>query len=151
MESIINEGKKEPPDLESIKITTENKCSFCVGSKCCNHVSLEIDKPETMKDFDQLLWKVSHKQVEIYKDEGNWYLLVSQVACDHLLPTRACGIYEKRPMLCREYSNEYCEFDSPAEESFDLYFPDYQSLDIYCRKRFKNWDRRFKKWQKKSK
>ena len=134
--------------LEAIEITSENKCSFCVGTKCCNHVSLEIDKPKTMKDFDQLLWKVSHPQVEIFKDEDGWFLMVMDVTCDHLQPSGACGIYDKRPMVCREYSNDYCEYDAPAEEGFDLYFKDYESLDNYCRKRFKKWDRRFKKWLK---
>ena len=138
----------EELSLGDIKITTENKCSFCEGSKCCNHVSFEIDKPKTMSDFDQLLWKISHPLIEVYKDEKKWYLLINNVPCNHLLPSGACGIYETRPMVCREYSNEYCEFDAPAEDDFDLYFPDYVSLEKYCRKRFKNWDKRFKKWLK---
>ncbi|WP_455198733.1 YkgJ family cysteine cluster protein [Kaarinaea lacus] len=136
------------PNLEGIEITLENKCSFCEGSKCCNHISMEIDTPETMKDFDQLLWKISHQQIEIYKDEGSWHLMVVNVPCANLLPDGACGIYEKRPMICREYSNEYCEFDSSAEDDFDLHFRDYESLEKYCRKRFTKWDRRFKKWLK---
>lgn len=140
--------KNKNQKLQDIKITPENKCSFCEGSKCCNHISMEIDTPKTMEDFDQLLWKISHNQIEIYKDEGSWHLMVTAVPCNHLLPSGACGIYEKRPMICREYSNEYCEFDSSAEDDFDLYFKDYESLEKYCRKRFTKWDKRFKKWLK---
>jgi Fe-S-cluster containining protein len=141
-------AKKRKKKHGKLKITLENKCSFCVGSKCCNHVSQEIDAPRSMADFDQLLWQVSHPQVEIYKDEDGWFLMITDIPCQHLADSGACGIYEKRPMICREYSNEYCEFDEPAETDFDLHFKDYESLDNYCRKRFKKWDKRFKKWLK---
>ena len=50
--------------------------------------------------------------------------------------------------MCREHSNDYCEFDQPAEEGFELYFEDYRSLEKYCRKRFKSWGKRFKKFEK---
>ena len=66
-----------------------------------------------------------------------------EAKCNHLKPNGMCGIYEQRPQVCRDYSNDYCEFDSPAEEGFDLHFQDYNALLGYCRKRFKNWDKRF--------
>lgn len=141
-------ASKKKNASDALKITPENKCSFCVGSKCCNHVSMEIDAPRSMTDFDQLLWQVSHPQIEFYKDDEGWFLMVTDIPCQHLSPTGGCGIYEKRPMVCREYSNDYCEFDEPAETGFDLHFKDYESLDNYCRKRFKKWDKRFKKWLK---
>ena len=53
-----------------------------------------------------------------------------------------CGIYDDRPEICREYSNDYCEFDQPAEEGFELYFDSYPALLAYCRKRFKRWGER---------
>ena len=59
--------------------------------------------------------------------------------CQHLLPDGRCNIYEDRPTICRSHSNDYCEYDAPAEDGFDLYFPDYDSLLQYCRKRFKRW------------
>jgi Fe-S-cluster containining protein len=133
----------------ALKITAENKCSFCVGSKCCNYVTQQIDTPRGMADFDTLLWQLSHPQVQAYKDEDGWFLMIIGVPCSHLLPSGACGIYEKRPMICREYSNDCCEFDEDAEDSFKLYFEDSEQLDSYCRKRFKKWDKRFKKWLKK--
>ena len=40
----------------------------------------------------------------------------------------------------------YSGYDAPAEEGFALYFDGYAALDAYCRKRFKQWDKRFKKW-----
>ncbi|MBC6414000.1 MAG: YkgJ family cysteine cluster protein [Chromatiales bacterium] len=122
------------------KITPENKCSFCKNSKCCTYVTQAIDTPRSKADFEHLLWQVSHRNVSVYKDSDGWCLLFD-TECMHLLPNGNCGIYENRPQICREHSNDYCEFDAPAEDGFELYFPDYQSLLAYCKKRYKRWTR----------
>lgn len=124
--------------INGIKVTPENKCSFCQGSKCCTYITQQIDTPRSKATFELMLWQVSHRNVQYYKDEDGWFLLVD-TPCDHLHADGRCGIYEERPPICRDHSNDYCEFDSPAEESFDLHFPDYDSLLAYCKKRFKSW------------
>ena len=129
----------------AIKITPENKCSFCKGAKCCTYTTQQIDTPRSMKDFDFLLWQLAHQDMQVYKDEDGWFLLINR-SCMHLQKDGACGIYESRPRICREYDNDYCEYDAPAEEGFDLFFDGYHALDNYCRNRFKKWDKRFEKW-----
>lgn len=124
----------------NVKITTDNKCSFCVGSKCCSYVTQQIDTPRSKDDFETLLWQVSHHNVGAYKDEDGWFLIFDS-RCSHLLPDGRCGIYDVRPEICRNHSNDYCEYDAPAEEGFELYFPDYVTLLKYCKKRFKRWKR----------
>ena len=133
--------------INGIKITSENKCSFCEGAKCCTYITQEIDTPRSMIDFDHMLWQISHRDIKFYKDDDGWYLLVES-KCLNLQPDGRCGIYDERPWVCREHSNDFCEFDQPAEEGFDLYFEDYAALEKYCRKRFKNWKKRFKKFEK---
>jgi len=125
-------------------MSAENKCSLCRNSKCCTYITQHIDTPRSMHDFDHLLWQISHHNVCVYKDEDGWYLLVNSL-CRHLLPTGGCGIYDERPNICRQHSNDYCEYDAPAEEGFKKFFDSYESLLAYCRKRFKKWDKRFKK------
>lgn len=125
-------------------MSAENKCSLCHNSKCCTYITQQIDAPRSMHDFDHLLWQVSHHNVCVYKDEDGWYLLFNS-PCRHLLPGGGCGIYEERPNICRQHSNDYCEYDAPAEDSFKKFFDSYESLLAYCRKRFKKWDKRFKK------
>lgn len=96
-----------------------------------------------MEDFDLLLWQISHINTQIYKDSDGWFLLVNN-PCVHLQADGRCGIYATRPQVCREHSNDDCEFEGAAgAEDFDLYFPDYYALLDYCRRRFKNWDQRF--------
>lgn len=130
--------------FKGIKITTENKCGFCDGAKCCTYITEQLETPRSMHDFDHMLWQISHQDIKIYKDDDGWYLLVER-SCLHLQPDGRCGIYETRPMVCREHSNDYCEFDAPAEDGFELYFPDYDSLLKYCKKRYKTWGKRFDK------
>ncbi|MDH3353743.1 MAG: YkgJ family cysteine cluster protein [Chromatiales bacterium] len=124
----------------------ENKCQKCTA-KCCSYVSQQIDTPRSIAAFDFLLWQLSHKEIQLYKDEDGWFLLINN-RCTHIQDDGSCGIYEVRPQICRDHSNDYCEYDSPAEEGFELFFDGYESLDNYCRKRFKKWDKRFKKPKK---
>ena len=128
---------------KKIKITAENKCGFCQGSKCCSYVTQQIDPPRSMGDFDVLLWQLSHRDVQLYKDEDGWFLMFL-TPCLHLRDDGGCGIYEDRPEICRTHSNDYCEYDAPAEDGFDKFFDGYDSLLAYCKKRFKGWDKRMK-------
>jgi len=121
-----------------IKTDEDNKCSFCRGSKCCSYVTQHIDTPRSKYDFEILLWQVSHQSISIYKDEDGWFLMFDS-HCSHLLADGGCGIYEDRPAICRDHSNDFCEFDEPAEDGFELFFSDYESLLSYCKKRFKKW------------
>lgn len=132
------------PLVSEVKITPENKCTFCKGATCCTYLTQSIDTPRSMEDFDVLLWQISHRDTQMYKDSDGWFLLVNN-PCRHLQPGGRCGIYETRPQICREHSNDGCEFEGPSgHEDFDLFFPDYEALLAYCRNRFKSWERRFK-------
>ena len=122
----------------------KNKCSRCTSSKCCTYLTQQIETPRSIHDFDVLLWQLSHRDVQLYKDEDGWFLLIN-TPCRHLQSDGGCGIYDMRPQICRDHSNDFCEYDSPAEEGFQRFFDGYESLLAYCRKRFKRWDRRFDK------
>ena len=127
------------PEIEvNSEIGEFNKCDLCTNSKCCTYVTQQIDTPRSKYDFEILLWQVSHEGVGAYKDDDGWFVMFES-RCNHLLYDGRCDIYQDRPTICRSHSNDYCEYDSPAEDGFELYFPDYSSLLRYCRKRFKKW------------
>lgn len=126
-----------------IKMTSETKCSFCPGSICCTYFTEQIDTPRSKKDFDHLLWQLSHANTQLYKDDEGWFLLVNN-KCKHMHDNGRCGIYETRPQVCRDYSNDYCEYDERANKHFEQFFDGYEALLKYCKKRFKKWDERFK-------
>ena len=129
-------------NMQKIEITPENKCSFCTGTKCCIYVTQEMETPRSVSDFDHMLWQMAHKDMQVYKDDDGWFLIAMN-QCQFLQNDGGCGIYETRPQICRDYSNDFCEYDEPAEIHFEFYFKTYKELDDYCRKRFKRWDQRF--------
>ena len=121
-----------------LKVESDNKCDLCTGSLCCVYVTQAIDTPRSKADFNHLLWQVSHENVEAYKDEDGWSLLFN-TPCSHLEVDGRCGIYDKRPPICSEYSNDYCEYDAPPENGWDLHFTNHKQLYKYLKKRFKRW------------
>lgn len=124
-----------------LSIPLENKCSHCTGSKCCTYITEALGAaPRSKAEFQHLLWQVSHEGVSIYKDSDGWFLMVD-TKCTHLQPGGNCAIYQERPQICRDYDNDWCEYDQPAEEGFQLFFQNYEELLRYCKKRFKTWGR----------
>lgn len=115
-----------------------HKCDLCTHSTCCTYVTQPIDAPRSKYDFEILLWQVSHKGIGIYKDSDGWFLMVD-APCTHLEMNGRCGIYEDRPTICRTHDNDFCEYDAPAEDGFELYFPNYNALLEYCETHFKKW------------
>jgi len=130
-------AKKNP----KIKITPENKCSFCPGAKCCTYITEALGVVRSKSDFEHLLWQVSHEGIEAYKDEDGWFLLIN-TRCSHLQEDGSCGIYEERFPICQDYKNDWCEYDEPAEKSFKFHFRNYDELLKYCKKRFKSWGKK---------
>ncbi len=48
-------------------------CDNCPDSTCCRDVTVEIDEPETLEEWDEIRWMVAHKNVAVYKDnEDDW-------------------------------------------------------------------------------
>ncbi len=123
-----------------VTLTAENKCGYCTNSSCCTYITEELETPRSMQDFDHLLWQAAHRDVHIYKDEDGWFLLINN-PCTKLAADGRCGIYADRPLICRQYSNDYCDFDQSPDEGFDLFFDGFDSLLSYVRKRFRTWDR----------
>lgn len=123
----------------SISIPVENKCSRCSETICCTYITESLDTPRSKSDFQHLLWQVSHAGVEIYKDDSGWYLLING-RCEHIQSNGSCGIYDSRPAICRDYDNDWCEFDEPADKGFTHHFHNYAELLKYCKKRYKRWD-----------
>jgi Fe-S-cluster containining protein len=144
-------SKKKNIPVEIIVAFNDTKCSRCHDTKCCSYITQSIETPRTKYDFEHLLWQVSHNGVEIYRESGEGWYLMFQSRCMHIQPGGGCGIYEDRPEICRVYTDDYCEFDAPAEDGFDLYFRNYNELLKYCQKRFKRWGRPKKKKADKTK
>lgn len=95
------------PTREELK-PGEFLCDYCTA-KCCKYFALPIDTPETLKDFEYMRWFLLHDRATVFTEDDTWYILV-HTTCKHLLPDNRCGIYETRPLICREYSTDNCEY-----------------------------------------
>ena len=84
-------------------------CAHCAGT-CCRYFALAIDTPETWKEYDFLRWYLMHGRCSLFVSDGTWFLMV-HADCNHLQPDNRCGIYDRRPRICREYSTDACEYD----------------------------------------
>lgn len=103
-------------------------CAYCTA-RCCRYFALPIETPTTWEDFDHMRWYIMHGRTAIFVDEGSWFLLVYG-DCEHLLPNNFCGFYENRPLICRTYSTENCEFEN--EGCYDKYFETSQQIWEYA-------------------
>ncbi len=81
-------------------------CSRC--SRCCGYFSMDIDEPETRREYDDLAWIISHENVAIHICDGTWQVVVYN-RCKHLMAEGGCAIYERRPAICREHEPGECE------------------------------------------
>ena len=105
---------------QSSNVTIDNKCGKCTKSICCNSINQKIPTPKSKEDFDHLLWQVSHENINVFKDADGWFLHIF-TNCSHLLPGGVCSIYENRPWVCREYTNDFCEFDESIKDASELW------------------------------
>jgi Fe-S-cluster containining protein len=84
----------------------KNLCEGC--NMCCNYVTVEIDTPETKDDFDQIVWYINHKNVVVYQDFDDAWNVEFETPCLHMTEKGYCGVYNERPDICREYSQDEC-------------------------------------------
>jgi hypothetical protein len=108
------------------------QCAQCVPAKCCRYFSLEIDRPKTRRDFDDLLWMLAHRQVSVYVEKKKWYLMVHTLCRFLDTDTNFCTIYDKRPQMCREHPWQDCEWHGPY--GFDEHFMSYEALERWMKK-----------------
>ena len=138
----------------------KNPCDECIPAKCCMYLSIEIDRRaiarlginvsdvndlietavggkqateifEGKGDWDDLLWMIAHRDIEIYMDEDRWYMMARN-PCRFYTPDRGCLIYPKRPRICRGHTHQDCEFENDYD--FELHFHDYEELERYIRR-----------------
>lgn len=107
-----------------------NLCEHCTAV-CCKYIALPIETPSTRKEFDELRWYLIHQGISIFVEDGDWYLCV-QTACRHLQSDSRCGIYETRPQICRDYSNDNCDYHS-GDYGWEQHFTAAEHLDEYLK------------------
>jgi Fe-S-cluster containining protein len=89
-----------------------------------------MDTPETLKDYEYMRWFLQHDRAAVFTEDDTWYILV-HTTCKHLLPNNRCGIYETRPLICREYTTDNCDFHG-GEYNWSVLFSSAEQLEKYA-------------------
>lgn len=109
----------------------ENPCDGC--DLCCRHIAVEIDAPETDKEFDQIRWFLLHEDVWVFIDnDDSWNLQVNR-KCEKLGENGWCGIYEERPFICKDYSAKNCERHGSGD-SYKVLFKSLEDFEEWVSK-----------------
>jgi uncharacterized protein len=114
----------------SRKLPARNPCAGC-GGQCCQYFALNIDKPETHGEFENLRWYLLHKDCEIWVEDGDWYLQVNR-PCKAVSRDGVCTIYEDRPTICRRYKADGCDRNGDGYE-YEQHFREPEQIAEYAR------------------
>ena len=105
-----------------------NKCLEECNAICCNDLAVQIYKPVTKTEKEDLRWHLFFEGVKVFIKHRKWHLLVHS-RCRYLSGENLCTIYDRRPDRCREHKHPHCELEGKfydtmiaTPEQFDAYF-----------------------------
>lgn len=130
--------------MKNTKKSFSPPCVEC-GGRCCEYVAVEVDRPSTKKDFDNIRWWLLHENVNVFVDHDKKWYIEFRTPCEIQTADKKCHLYHDRPQICRGHGNEEeeCEyFDSP----YLTYFSTVKEFEKYLDKKGKDW--RFKNIKK---
>jgi Fe-S-cluster containining protein len=118
--------KKRTKSAKKLKDTSLNECAKCPAA-CCHDLTIDIKKPRTIGEIEELKWKLNYETVAVYVRNRRWHLLVKG-RCRYLGDDDLCTIYEQRDEVCREHNPPHCEW---YDDWYDFMFTDPEELDAY--------------------
>ncbi len=104
-------------------------CQGC-PALCCRYVSLEIDKPNTPEDWDNIRWYLLHENIIVYIDHENDWMIEFKTKCKKLGPDNRCQIHKSKPHICNEFKAEECEHHNNASP-YKIKFESVEELEMY--------------------
>jgi Fe-S-cluster containining protein len=106
------EDRRDALDLSPAE--NADLCAGCVA--CCTYITIEIDAPRAAWEYDQWIWALHHRGIELYVERPEkWFLHIATV-CRQLGPDGRCRIHGRHPVLCREYDPRSCERRLPLAD-----------------------------------
>jgi len=106
-------------------------CREC-GGKCCQYFCFQIDEPDSFEEFDDIRWFLLHENITVHIDEGDWYISIAN-RCRALEEDGRCAIYDDRPLICRRYSMETCDFTG-GDYGYEEHFQTPEDIEAYAKK-----------------
>lgn len=121
-------NKKQKTDQEN-----KDLCRGC--DDCCRYIAVEIDRPTTKIEYENIYWFLMHENVNVSIGFDNKWYLEFKTKCK-ALKNKNCAIYLERPQMCRDYIQEECTHynDEPAEK---ILFENAEQFKKYLNKKNK--------------
>jgi Fe-S-cluster containining protein len=94
-------------------------CQRLCRGRCCRYITIQIPAPRLKADFDEISWFLAHDDISVYFNARRWHVEFRS-RCKHLTEQNLCAIYETRPVVCRGYDADECEY--PERPKHDLQF-----------------------------
>jgi Fe-S-cluster containining protein len=115
-------------------------CQELCEARCCRYITIHIDAPRLKADFDEISWFLAHENISVYFHGRRWHVEVRN-RCKYLTRNNLCSAYDDRPLVCRSYDSDECEY--PDRPKHDLHFDTKQEFDAWwARKRERERRRR---------
>jgi Fe-S-cluster containining protein len=121
---------RDPKELSAVE--NANLCEGCV--KCCTYITVEIDPPRAAWEYDQWIWALHHRGIQIYVEFPEAWYVHFETVCEQLNEAGRCSIYGRHPVLCREYDPRNCERRVPLTE-VRAWFDHGQDLENWLREK----------------
>lgn len=107
-------------------------CEHCAAA-CCRYLSLPLDIPRSMRDYDDIRWYLMHEGITIFVEDGDWFCQI-QTRCRNLGENNLCTVYETRPEICSDYEPGDCDY-AGGDYGYDHLFTHPSQLeDFYYKK-----------------
>lgn len=125
--------KKYVEDKDPAKVPSEVNKALCENCTiCCEHVAIEIDKPESIEDFQNIIWYVIHENISVFIDHDDDWIIEFKTPCKALTQDGLCSIHSNRPKICVDYTQDTCERND-GDPPFKRVFRSRQDVIDYVR------------------
>ncbi len=111
-----------------LPILTDSLCDRCIAL-CCKYITIEIDKPRTKREKDDVRWYLLHEGVTLLVDKDRW-MVKCPTRCSALSDDDKCTIYDNRPQTCREYDTKNCDFYT-AYEGWETEYIEIETVEAF--------------------
>ena len=104
-------------ERDAKQLSEEENADLCRGCvKCCTYITVEIDAPRSAWEYDQWIWALYHRGIQLYVETPERWFVHFETVCEKLDASGRCSIYGRHPVLCREYDPRTCERRVPLTE-----------------------------------
>ena len=127
---------------DALEIPAAENADLCQGcTRCCETVSIEVDTPRSPWEYDQWVWVLHHRDLEVYVERPERWFLHIEARCEQLNDQGRCKIHGSHPILCREYDPRVCERRLPLADNV-AWFKNAADLEAWLRvRRPAHWKR----------